>query len=69
MWPILVNDSCVCMIAHDPRPSIIIAKFLIMQEIRMNNNVTKVMDISNAVFTAFTAFWGEHCIGLLPIAW
>ena len=28
-----------------------------MQEIRMNNNVTKVMDISNAVFTAF---WGEH---------
>ena len=58
MWPILVNDSRVCMIAHAPRPSIIIAKFLIMQEIRMNNNVTKVMDISNAVFTAFTCLGG-----------
>ena len=32
-----------------------------MQEIRMNNNVTKILDISNAVFTTFTAFWGEHC--------
>ena len=61
MWPILVNDSRAYMITHAPRPSIIIAKFLIMQEIHMNNNVTKVMDIiSNAVFTAFTAFWGEH---------
>ena len=62
MWPILVNDSHACMIAHAPRPSITTAKFLIMQEIRMNNNVTKVMEISNAVFTAFTAFWGEHCV-------